>query len=90
VVGFGIFGFFSGSAVYFPELFPSHVRATACALCNNVGRLITAPGPFVAGILVASFGGSFAIATTIVASTLLVAIVALAFADETHGAFLND
>jgi MFS family permease len=90
VVGFGIFGFFSGSAVYFPELFPSHVRATACALCNNVGRLITAPGPFVAGILVASFGGSFAIATTIVASTLLVAIVALAFADETRGAFLND
>ena len=89
VVGFGIFGFFSGSAVYFPALFPSHVRATACALCNNVGRLITAPGPFVAGILVASFGGSFGLATTVIASTLVVAIVALAFARETHGEFVN-
>jgi MFS family permease len=89
VVGFGIFGFFSGSAVYFPELFPSHVRATACSLCNNIGRLITAPGPFVAGLLVASFGGSFGLATTAIASTAVISVVALAFARETHGEFLN-
>jgi MFS family permease len=89
VVGFGIFGFFSGSAVYFPELFPSHVRATACSLANNVGRLITAPGPFVAGLLVASFGGSFGLATTAIASTALISIVGLAFARETHGEFLD-
>ena len=90
VVGFGIFGFFSGSAVYFPELFPSHVRATACALCNNIGRLITAPGPFFAGLLVAAFAGSFGLATTAIASTLVVGIVALAFARETNGEFLTE
>jgi MFS family permease len=52
VVGFGIFGFFAGSAVYFPEVFATHVRTTAVSLANNVGRLITSPGPFVAGLLV--------------------------------------
>lgn len=89
IIGFGIFGFFSGSAAYFPELFATHLRATACALANNIGRLITAPGPFVAGLLVASVGGSFALATTLVASTLVISIVALLFAHETRGQFLH-
>jgi MFS family permease len=90
VVGFGIFGFFAGSAIYFPELFGTHVRTTAVSLANNIGRLITAPGPFVAGLLVASFGGSFALATTLVSAWLLLSIVVLVFARETHGRMLAE
>jgi MFS family permease len=90
VVGFGIFGFFAGSAIYFPELFGTHVRTTAVSLANNIGRLITAPGPFVAGVLVASFGGSFAMATTIVSAWLALSIVVLLFARETHGRMLTE
>jgi len=90
LVGFGIFGFFAGSAIYFPELFGTHVRTTAVSLANNIGRLITAPGPFVAGALVANFGGSFGMATTIVSSFLLISFVALIFARETHGKFLTE
>jgi MFS family permease len=90
VVGFGIFGFFAGSAIYFPELFGTHVRTTAVSLANNIGRLITAPGPFVAGLLVASFGGSFALATTVVSAWLILSIVVLVFARETHGRMLAE
>ena len=90
VVGFGIFGFFAGSAIYFPELFGTHVRTTAVSLANNIGRLITAPGPFVAGLLVASFGGSFALATTVVSAWLVLSIVVLLFARETHGRMLGE
>jgi MFS family permease len=90
LVGFGIFGFFAGSAIYFPELFGTHVRTTAVSLANNVGRLITSPGPFVAGLLVANFGGNFGMATTVVSSFILLSLVALLFARETHGKFLTE
>ena len=43
-----IFGFFaqgihSGYAVYFPELFPTHLRATGAGFCFNTGRILAAP-----------------------------------------------
>src|SRR5207247_9668088 len=43
-----IFGFFTGGihagyAIYFPELFPNHLRATGAGVCFNGGRLIAAP-----------------------------------------------
>lgn len=43
-----IFGFFSlgihaGYAVYFPELFPTHLRATGSGFCFNTGRILAAP-----------------------------------------------
>ena len=51
VFGFFVFGVFSGHAVYLPELFPTHVRATAVSFCNGSGRVITSFGPLVAGLL---------------------------------------
>ena len=53
VFGFFVFGVFSGHAVYLPELFPTHVRATAVSFCNGSGRVITSFGPLLAGLLVA-------------------------------------
>jgi MFS family permease len=43
-----LFGFFSqgihaGYAVYFPALFPTHLRATGSGFCFNTGRLLAAP-----------------------------------------------
>ena len=43
-----IFGFFAqgihaGYAVYFPELFPTHLRATGAGFCFNTGRILAAP-----------------------------------------------
>jgi MFS family permease len=43
-----LFGFFglgihAGYAVYFPELFPTHLRATGSGFCFNTGRILAAP-----------------------------------------------
>jgi MFS family permease len=57
VFGFFVFGVFSGHAVYLPELFPTHVRATAVSFCNGTGRVITSFGPLVAGLMLTAFGG---------------------------------
>jgi MFS family permease len=56
VFGYFVFGVFSGHAVYMPELFPTHVRATAVSFCNGAGRIITSFGPLIAGLLVVPFG----------------------------------
>jgi MFS family permease len=37
VFGYFVFGVFSGHAVYLPELFPTHVRATAVVLLQRLG-----------------------------------------------------
>lgn len=82
IVGFGVFGFFSASAVYFAEIFDTEVRTTGIAVANNVGRFITSPGPFIIGILVMTFG-SFAMATAVVSSTVIFSLIILYFAKET-------
>ncbi len=43
-----VFAFFAqsihaGYAVYFPELFPTHLRATGAGFCFNTGRILAAP-----------------------------------------------
>jgi MFS-type transporter involved in bile tolerance (Atg22 family) len=43
-----LFGFFAqgihaGYALYFPELFPTHLRATGAGFCFNTGRILAAP-----------------------------------------------
>lgn len=43
-----LFGFFAqgihaGYAVYFPELFPTYLRATGAGFCFNTGRILAAP-----------------------------------------------
>ena len=47
VVGVPVFGVFGSFPFYLPELFPMHLRATGSGFCYNVGRFITAAGPFV-------------------------------------------
>jgi MFS family permease len=84
VFGYFVFGVFSGHAVYLPELFPTHVRATAVAFCNGSGRVITSFGPLVAGLLVVPFGGSFNKAAAVMTCFAVLSILAMLFGPETR------
>ncbi|MBM3334528.1 MFS transporter [Candidatus Sumerlaeota bacterium] len=41
-VGFATLSVFGGYSIYFPEIFPTRLRATGTAICYNVARIITA------------------------------------------------
>ena len=82
VYGFFVLGVFSGHAVYLPELFPTHVRATAVSFCNGTGRIITSFGPLVAGLMVAYFGG-FTQGAAIMTCFALLSILAMFLGRET-------
>jgi MFS family permease len=91
IVGFGITGMFSGTAVYFPEFFPPAVRATAISLTNSTGRVLTAIGPLVAGsIAVLWFGGDLGLAIAVISSLIGLALLGLVFLPETHGRFVYE
>jgi MFS family permease len=83
VFGFFVFGVFSGHAVYLPELFPTHVRATAVSFCNGSCRVITSFGPLVAGLLVAPFG-SFNNAAAVMTCFAALSIIAMMLGRETR------
>jgi len=77
------FGVFSGHAIYLPELFPTHVRATAVSFCNGTGRVITSFGPLVAGLLVVPFG-SFNNAAAFMTCFAVLSIIAMMIGRETR------
>lgn len=75
------YGFFP---LYFPELFPTRVRATGQGICYNAGRIVAAFGALASGQLVAHFGGYAQMGAVI--TLVYVAGIALCFvAPETHG-----
>jgi MFS family permease len=51
IMGFCVLSLFAGYAIYFPELFPTHLRSTGTSFCYNVGRFVAALGPFITGWL---------------------------------------
>lgn len=51
IMGFCILSLFAGYAIYFPELFPTHLRSTGTSFCYNVGRFVAALGPALLGLL---------------------------------------
>ncbi len=51
IMGFCQLSLFGGFAVYFPELFPTHLRSTGVSFCYNVGRFVAALGPSALGYL---------------------------------------
>lgn len=84
VFGYFVFGVFSGHAVYLPELFPTHVRATAVSFCNGSGRVITSFGPLIAGVLAGALNGAFNQATAVMTCFAGVSIVAALLGRETR------
>lgn len=89
IMGFFSAGLFAGFAVYFPELFPTAIRATAQGFCFNFARFFSAVAPFLTGLLT-SARGSFAYAIGIVGMVYLLGVIVLIFARETKGQPLPD
>ena len=58
LMGFCILSLFAGYAVYFPELFPTHLRSTGTSFCYNVGRFVAASGSALTGLLIALYAGA--------------------------------
>ncbi|HUB12796.1 MAG TPA: MFS transporter [Acetobacteraceae bacterium] len=83
IYGFFVIGVFSGHAVYLPELFPTHVRATAVSFCNGTGRIVTSTGPLIAGLLVGYFGG-FNQGAAIMTGFALLSVLAMFLGRETR------
>ena len=79
------YGFFP---LYFPELFPTSVRATGQGFCFNFGRLIAAVGALQLGNLVAVFGTP-ANAYTTLSGVYLIGMVIIWFGPETKGTELK-
>lgn len=96
VMGFCALAPFSAFAVYFPELFPTRLRATGVGFCYNCARILAAAAPFALGALTATFKDpadpthGFRMAATVVSSIYLAGFVGLAVAPETRGKPLPD
>ena len=80
------YGFFP---LYFPELFPTQVRATGQGFCFNFGRVLAAIGALQTANLMTYFGGSFAKAGSVLCSIYLLGIVLVWFCPETKGKELS-
>ena len=89
IMGFFASGVTTGFAIYFPELFPTAIRATAQGFCYNFARFFSAAGPLLAGVLTSTHG-SFAPAIATIGSVYLIGLIILIFARETHGQALPD
>ena len=75
------YGFFP---LYFPELFPTRVRATGQGICYNAGRMIAALGALASGQLVAHFGG-YAQMGAVITLIYVFGILLCFLAPETRG-----
>lgn len=55
LLGLGTLTIFGGYSIYFPELFPTRLRASGVGFCYNTARYVAAPGAFALGSLTALF-----------------------------------
>jgi MFS family permease len=82
--------FYGWFPLYFPELFPTRVRATGQGVSFNTGRVFAAAGAITQGQLVAHFDGSYAQAGAIVTLVYLLGMILIWLAPETRGKPLPD
>lgn len=88
IMGFCQLSLFAGYAIYFPELFPTHLRSTGTSFCYNVGRFVAATGPLIQGELNKLFAHTpdpLRYAGVTMCAVFLVGLVVLPFAPETRG-----
>ena len=89
IMGFCQLALFGGYAIYFPELFPTHLRSTGTSFCYNVGRFVAAAGPLTFGALskyaFSSYAEPMRPAAVTMSAIFLIGLLALPFAPETKG-----
>jgi len=83
--GFFTLGMHAGYAVYFPELFPDHLRATGVSVCFNGGRIVAAPLLWLSGMLKGLPGMDLRHAIVMLSSLFVVGLFLLLFLPETKG-----
>ncbi len=81
LMGFSLLTLFGGYAIYFPELFPTRLRATGTGFCYNVARFLAASGPAVFAGLSASYGMQRA--ALLVSGVFLLGLLVIPMAPET-------
>jgi MFS family permease len=84
VFGFLTLGMHAGYAIYFPELFPTHLRATGASFCFNGGRVLAVPVLLLSGQIKAMEGVDLRWAVTALAGLFLFGAALMAFLPETN------
>lgn len=96
IMGFCQLSLFAGYAMYFPELFPTHLRSTGTSFCYNVGRFVAATGPLLLGNLNALAAKWFPEVESMrpaglaMCAVFLIGLLVLPFAPETKDKPLPD
>lgn len=83
--GFFTVGIHAGYAIYFPELFPGHLRATGTGICFNGGRLAAASILWLSAAIKARPGVDLRLAVSALSVLFLFGLLILAFLPETKG-----
>ena len=65
------------SAVYVPEMWPTHIRLRGSGFCNAIGRLVTVFTPFGVAWILSNYGSIAVFAT--IAGVLCVSALIIAF-----------
>ncbi|PWU17276.1 MAG: MFS transporter [Verrucomicrobia bacterium] len=81
--GFLTGGIHAGYAVYFPELFPTHLRATGAGFCFNGGRIVAASALILSGWLKSLPGMDLRLAITLMGFLFPLGLLVLVFLPET-------
>ncbi len=82
--GFFTWGLHAGFAIYFPELFPHHLRSTGAGFCFNGGRLLASAVLIFSGWLKALPGMDLRLAILLMAGLFPLGLVVVALMPETR------
>lgn len=85
IFGFLTVGIHAGYAIYFPELFPTHLRATGTSFCFNGGRVAAVPVLLFSGWLKATEGVDLRVAVASLSVLFLVGVGLVWMLPETRG-----
>lgn len=88
--GFLTLGIHAGYAIYFPELFPTHLRATGAGFCFNAGRIVAASALLLSGWLKSLPGMDLRLAISLLAVLFPLGLLVIWFLPETKGQALPE
>jgi MFS family permease len=83
VFGFLTLTMHAGYAIYFPELFPTHLRATGAGFCFNGGRILAASALLLSGWVKSLPGMDLRMAVMLLGLLFLLGLVIIYFLPET-------